>query len=307
MTQWRAQVRDRVLQLDRQVRSLDGHDAARAAQLREALAKFESDHGDGNGRGFWRRVGERFSGNDVNEAWSTLHAVEEEIDDALVEADSGAVYRDIDDHMDRALPPARVREIQARLDAAKLDERTRRSIYAQALVEAHDAEEALHDSQRATERGLLTLSSLFAVAAGILVILQATVFSPERIVPAPSEGSAASATAFLTLVMLFGMLGGAFSALTALYLSDKFQDVRWYDPRPSLTLAKVVAGLWTAVFGVLAVASGLVVGVYTSTASAVLLAFLFGYGQQAVTRYFDRKLDETLQGSTPTTSGTGTG
>jgi hypothetical protein len=48
-------------------------------------------------------------------------------------------------------------------------------------------------------------------------------------------------------------------------------------------------GLWTAVLGILAVGTGVVVGVYTSLASVLLLALIFGYSQQTVTGFIDRK------------------
>ncbi len=61
---------------------------------------------------------------------------------------------------------------------------------------------------------------------------------------------------------------------------------------PLLVAAKLVMGIWTAVTGIVAVGSGLLVGADTSVASALLLAFIFGYGQQAVTGLLDRKVAE---------------
>jgi hypothetical protein len=95
--------------------------------------------------------------------------------------------------------------------------------------------------------------------------------------------------------MLFGMLGGALSALVSLYMTGKkLTNTLWFDPRPALCLVKVTVGLWTAVLGVLAVATGAVVGIYTSLASILLLAFLFGYAQQAMTRFIDRKVADIV-------------
>jgi hypothetical protein len=37
-----------------------------------------------------------------------------------------------------------------------------------------------------------------------------------------------------------------------------------------------------------------VVGVYTSLASVLLLAFIFDYGQRALTRFIDRKVVEIV-------------
>ncbi len=112
----------------------------------------------------------------------------------------------------------------------------------------------------------------------------------------PSEGTGVSNVALLTLIMLFGSLGGLVSAFVSLYVTDKgFRDTLWFDPRPMLTAAKVALGLWTAVVGILAVGSGLLVGTYTTLASALLLAFLFGYGQQAMTGFLDRKVGKLVE------------
>lgn len=58
---------------------------------------------------------------------------------------------------------------------------------------------------------------------------------------------------------------------------------------------KVVLGVWMAVIGILAGGTGVIVGVYVSVASALLLSFLFGYGQQAVTRFLDERVVTMLQ------------
>lgn len=130
--------------------------------------------------------------------------------------------------------------------------------------------------------------------AVVTVVLQA--FSQDAFIQAPENGMAISARFLLALVMLFGMLGGLVSALVSLYVTDAgFTGTQWFDPRPMLATAKVVMGLWTAVVGVLAVGSGLIVGVYTSVASVLLLAFLFGYGQQAMSGFLDRKVAKLVE------------
>ncbi len=99
--------------------------------------------------------------------------------------------------------------------------------------------------------------------------------------------------------MFFGLIGGGFSALIALYVTNRiYTRTYWFDPRPAMAFMKVSVGVWSAVFGVLGVASGLVVGTYSNFASLVVLAFLFGYGQQVLTGFIDKRA-ESLGARTP--------
>jgi ribose/xylose/arabinose/galactoside ABC-type transport system permease subunit len=54
-------------------------------------------------------------------------------------------------------------------------------------------------------------------------------------------------------------------------------------------------GIYSAMIGVLAVGTGELVGGYGSVASVLLLAFIFGYGQQALTTFIDRKVASTVK------------
>ena len=95
--------------------------------------------------------------------------------------------------------------------------------------------------------------------------------------------------------MIFGMISGTLSSLFSLYIGKtRLMDTLWFDPRPGLTFVKMAVGLWAAFLGVLAVATEAIVGIYTSIGSVILLAMIFGYSQQAVTAFMDRKVASML-------------
>ncbi len=234
------------------------------------------------------RLGAWWTANQVNDAWFGLHEVETDIERLRPELE--LVVLKARDHVRRELPSSRYQELTARMDAAT-GAHDKRVVALDLISLSHRAAESRHEGERQRQRGVLVISGLMLLAAVVTLVLQA--FTTEPFVEPPSEGTTVSPRLLLLLVMVFGVLGGLVSAMLSLYVSTKpFPSTTWFDPRPMLTTAKAVGGLWTAVVGVLAVGSGLLVGTYTTLASALLLAFLFGYGQQALTGFLDRRLLE---------------
>lgn len=305
MTTWTTMARQRAdsiqADLDRLV-SNPSVDAAAVHGLRVRLAAVRHDHlggpdplssgitpADGGGRR--QRLSDWWTGNHVNDAWFELHEIEPGVE--LMRPDLDEVKRSARTHVLEHLPRRASNELAKELSSRTPDDEAR-AIAVEAINRAHRAAEARHEGERQRQRGVLGIATALLLVACLTLLLQA--FSDDAFLETPSDGLAVSSKFLLGLVMLFGMLGGLVSALFSLYVTDKsFADTIWFDPRPMLTVAKVISGLWTAVIGILAVGSGLLVGVYTSLASALLLAFLFGYGQQAVTGFLDRKVVEMTQ------------
>lgn len=48
-------------------------------------------------------------------------------------------------------------------------------------------------------------------------------------------------------------------------------------------------GVWTGTFGVIAVGTGVIDGTYGSLSSMLLLATIFGFGQETVTAFIDKR------------------
>ena len=222
-----------------------------------------------------------WTGSRAEDTWLHLHLIEEELDET----------RDADD----AILHAR-RHVEGNAKATKklTDDLTgltashaKRSVAIDAIRSSHQRSHQTHIDERQRHRAMVVFAAGLVAAAVATLILQVTRFdaNPFLVLPQDASGTAVAigAGSLVFLVMLFGAIGGAFSGLVSLYLTAKtVDDTMWFDPRPMLAIIKVAVGVWTAFLGVLMVGTGLVVGVYTSVPSAIILAFLFGYGQQAV-------------------------
>ncbi|SOC49533.1 hypothetical protein SAMN05660748_2261 [Blastococcus aggregatus] len=228
----------------------------------------------------------------LHSAWYQLHEIE--LDLRTKDPDVAEIVLDARGHVAKELPKAAWKQFEERLRAAGLDQEARRVLALDAIRRSHRAAEARHDGERQRRRGIYSISAALLFMALLVALLQA--FSSEPFIQPPADGMGISPRFLLVLVMIFGALGGLVSGLVSLYIRQTdFSDAIWFDPRPMLVAAKFVMGIWTAVIGIVAVGSGLLVGAYTSVASALLLAFIFGYGQQAVTGFLDRKVAEVSE------------
>lgn len=291
MTGWTTLARERADLLEEQILDLR---AARADQerldaLRGKLAEVRTHHIDTPDRLAW------LTGNAINESWSELHRIEERIDELTPDARVEDLMQDAERHVEQEVPGKRAVELRRKLAAPPVTAAGRRRSAVAVIRDVHGAAEERHESERNQQRGILYIAAGLFAAAALTIVVQALLPATDRIIPLPGNGATMEGWALLALVMLFGMLGGALSALVSLYMTGKkLTNTLWFDPRPALCLVKVTVGLWTAVLGVLAVATGAIVGIYTSLASVLLLAFLFGYAQQAVTRFIDRKVADII-------------
>ena len=286
MTGWATLAREHADQLQVQIADLQaaGVDKERLDGLRAELENVRTQHIDTPHHLAW------LTGTAINESWSTLHRIEERIDGLTPDAGVEELVHDAQRHAEWDMPGKQGTELKHKLTEPALAADRRRAAVA-VIHEAHSAAQERHESERNQQRGILSFAAGFFLAAIVMITVQAILPASDRIIPLPSNGAAMAGWALLTLVMLFGMLGGALSALVSLYMTGKkLTNTLWFDPRLALSLVKVVMGLWTAVLGALAVGTGVIVGVYTSLASVLLLAFIFGYSQQTVTRFIDRKV-----------------
>lgn len=290
MTGWATLARERADQLQDQLSDLltAGADKAKLDSLSGKLTAVRNDHINARDRLAW------LTGNAINESWSELHRIEERIDELTPDSSVDELVRTAARHAEWELPAKRATEAKHRL-AEPVMAAGKRSAAVAVIQEAHGAAEERHESERNQQRGILYIAGGLFLAAILTIVVQAIIPAGDRIIPLPGNGATMPAWALLALVMLFGMLGGALSALVSLYLTGKkLTNTLWFDPRPALSLVKVVMGLWAALLGVLAVGTGAIVAGYTSLASVFLLAFIFGYAQQAVTRFIDRSVADIV-------------
>lgn len=155
--------------------------------------------------------------------------------------------------------------------------------------------ETQHESQRNHRRGSYAVATVLLVLAAALVVLQSVARHP--FIPAPADVDPPPPDwLYLVSVMFFGAVGAALSGLVTLYVNTKeIPETLWFDPRPSLFVVKIVLGMWTAVIGLALVSTEAVVGNSRNFSSVILLALIFGYAQQAVTTFLDRKATQMLK------------
>lgn len=290
MTGWATLARERADLLEEQIADLQaaGVDHRILDTLSGKLALVRDNQIDAIHRFAW------LTGTPINESWSELHRIEERIGQLTPDTDVDELVHIAERHAEQEIPGKRATELKHQLAEPVMVADKRRTAVA-VIHEAHGAAEERHESERNQQRGIIYFTGGFFIAAIVMIIVQAIVPASDRIVPLPSNGSAMAGWALLALVMLFGMLGGGLSGLVSLYMTKKtLVNTLWFDPRPALSVVKVVMGLWTAVLGVLAVGTAMIVGIYTSLASVLLLAFIFGYAQQTVTRFIDRKVADIV-------------
>lgn len=245
----------------------------------------------------WKGVRDWWSGTELQDVWLRLHRIEEEIDANLPSADDAVRRARAHTARDRLA----TKRLDDALEATSGNDVARRAVAVDAVRSTHGREHQQHIDERQRNRATLAIAVTLALAAGATLVFQRSAFGGTPFLVKPSGAGDVGPTSLLALVLGFGALGGFISALVSLYLTTKsVDDTMWFDPRPTLVAVKTALGAWTAVLGVLMVGTGLVVGVYTSVPSAILLAFLFGYGQQAVTgTLLDRHVGKLTDAGTP--------
>jgi hypothetical protein len=223
-------------------------------------------------------------GTRIEDTWMKLHSVEESVD--ATRRDVETAVRHARDHT------ASDGEDTKRLNKDLAEAPTgadQQSVAVDALRRAHQKSHQKHIDERQRNRAMVVFAATLVTGAVAAVIAQAYAFGTTPLLEKPKDPATGvvadiGSTTLLLLVLGFGALGGLISALVSLYLTAKsVDDTMWFDPRPTMVAIKGSLGAWTGFLGVLMVGTGLVVGVYTSVPSAIILAFLFGYGQQAVT------------------------
>jgi hypothetical protein len=229
----------------------------------------------------WAGLDDWWSGSLAQDTWLKLHLIEEGVEAAR--PDHEEVLRHARDHL---LGDAKATK-KLNDDIKAAPEKAKKGVAVDALKRAHQKSHQKHIDERQRHRAMVIFAGSLCLGAAAVWLLQTIKFddTPFLVLPNDAETTATiGAGSLLFLVMLFGAIGGLLSGLISLYLTAKtVDDTMWFDPRPTLAVIKVAMGIWTAFLGVLMVGTGLVVGNYTSIPSAIILAFLFGYGQQAVT------------------------
>ncbi len=154
-------------------------------------------------------------------------------------------------------------------------------------AERHQRQRGLRNRLRIITIGLGT-GALIAIAAGLW--WWKTI--PDGLVTVPSGLAGGT---WLALAVIAGAVGALFSAIPSLSLGDA--QASSFDTTAQQALLKIVVGAWSGPLGLLAIAAGL--GGASADdptpngtlAGFLMLAALFGAGQEALTRFADKKAE----------------
>lgn len=280
---WRADAVNRADQLRGEIVRLRGVDGADAGLLTQASDRVEAlfeAPAPGRDRPHLRH-------QRIAVVWDALHDAEETVDRA--HGDVVVLTRRAAEHARTTLPLARADEAIATLDAARAAaaraDRARDVIVRCHAVSAHHLETMRNNSRLTSVLALIA----WAAVVGLLVAQGWLPDDPFLTIPNGTD-SAALAMApwvFLLLVLVFGALGGLVSAIT--YARNDRIDTRWFNPAPALVAIKIACGALFGMLGALLVSAKVLTSVtYDTLAQALVIALVFGYAQQVLTRVLDR-------------------
>jgi hypothetical protein len=141
-------------------------------------------------------------------------------------------------------------------------------------------------------RNRLFATTLFVLVVDTGLIVLQSVFPEAHIMRVPSDSDGLSAWVVMLLVMLFGGIGALVTAIPAMADVPQVSDA--YNFPMQQSFVKIAAGTLSALVGVVAIGNpGLTEG-FTSLATLLGTAVIFGAGQQAVTRFLDHRADQII-------------
>lgn len=239
-----------------------------------------------------------WSGALIEDAWRHIRHAEESL--VAVTADLASLRQ----HATRALVrakeklPADDAHVAAVTAADRLgdDQALRGALLA--LLDVVNTESAQrHQRQRGLRNRLriLTIALGLGALAAMAVGMWWWTGVPDGLVAVPSGITGGT---WLTLAVIAGAAGALFSAIPSLALGSA--QASSFDTTAQQALLKVVVGAWSAPLGLIAVTAGL--GAETSAegttpngtlAGFLMMAALFGAAQEALTRFADKKAEDT--------------
>jgi hypothetical protein len=249
-----------------------------------------------------RRLREWASGKAITAAWESVHRAEREL--AAIESDAEALA---------ALPQLRawMRQVMSDRDLLASYEQTfdaavrsrrapDRSTLRQAYQDAITANVDWHASLRAFRNVLFGLGAILALLLAGLGVWH--VINPHVVALCPANGRAkcfgggghVSPARAIFEVELVGMIAGVLGTAFLLGRLDTAPS-RYNLLAPQIVL-KAVGGAATALIGVLLVESELIVSPAGGQSTVVLLAYaaVFGFSQQLLTQFVDRRATTLL-------------
>jgi hypothetical protein len=252
-----------------------------------------------------RRIRQWLSGTTRDAAWESVHRAEAQLVEVTSREELYYTLPRLRSWMRSVLPDRRaLADYEHEFARAYEDERLPSRAFVRRALE--DVIAANGDRQRAQRHLRNLMLGIVAALAAVLLVLgiwhaeHPSVLSLCTTIDGRRScfggGTGASPTWSVLLIELFGMLGGLVSAAFLLWRMRRAPS-RYNLLVPQLLL-KAVIGAAMALGGVVLLQSGLIVSPAAGDVTAVLLAYalVFGFSQELVTRFVDRRVAEIVGG-----------
>jgi hypothetical protein len=160
------------------------------------------------------------------------------------------------------------------------------------VLRASHAQADRNNQQARYLRNRLIIASAVSVLFAVLIVLAQWWMRDIPFLAAPIHWPG-SAWSYILVVMLFGAIGALITAIQA--ISNIPLDSGPFNLPLQQALLKLVLGPLVALIGLLILDTDVLqIGMPKSWAGVLVLAIVFGAGQQAVTRYVDQRASEVL-------------
>lgn len=250
-----------------------------------------------------------WSGETITAAWESVHRAEAELAEIGTEADALAALPQLRSWMGQVITDSRVlATYEARFEQAVKEEQTDRTLLRQAYQDTITANVEWHSSLRSFRNVLFSVAgglALATVALGWWHALHPSFLSLCRTTAATAtthattfcfgDGAKPAGRAIFE-ILLIGAAGGL---LSSAFLLGKLEHApsRYNLLAPQIVL-KAVAGSLTALVGVLLVQSHVILAPVGGDSTAELLAYaaVFGFSQQLLTQFVDKRAGDLLGG-----------
>lgn len=319
---WRAEIAVRILELERRLAAIDlpteptdlpGHRrTALAESVQEALRNADAairEDSEGEHHRRWR-IRDWWTGTTGTAAWEYVFQAEKDLIDLERDKDLRAWLPRLLCWIQDVMPadPSRKRyeqELTAAMEGKGIDRPLVRQAYCDAII----GNNRKHANIRELRNRVALTTGILAITLAIIAVWHAlnpsfiSMCGPPQ--PASQErrcvsGSDSSQPADVAEVELVGALGGLLSI--AFSLGNTSISPSRTSPRFVQWLLKPVAGAATALIGVLAIQSEVVIAPAGKITESLLLAYaaVFGFSQQLFTQYVDKRASKLLREPAPT-------
>lgn len=306
---WRQQVRRRWMMLANDLERVSDPQARAAIAATLEVAREASTARVSLAKWWW--------GTEVERAWAALREAEEQIFEHDPDRGRQRVDDDVLGHARATLPRDDDRRLALELHrvggpkdptAAKsagaapkpttgeLDGDDLKHLQLSTLRAAHFVCDRQNQEARFFRNRLLIASVFVTLLTIVLLVVQSRLHGASYELIAAPDGWDRPAWNLLGLLMLFGYVGALITAIPA--LSKVPADFSPFNLPVQQALLKLVVGALTAVVGIVVVQSGIIDAATSSAdsfAELLVLAIVFGAGQQAVTRFVDARAAEILE------------